>query len=163
MMPNVPASRTQVQWAAGRGAGKLGLETKKLEGPMPKQPVITIVDDDASVREALMSLMRAVGFVSEAYRCAEDFLRSDSLHRSACLIADVRMPGMTGLELHRQLVASGNPIPTILITAHRDEAGRARALEAGALCYLTKPFNEDDLLGCIHAALEHAKKDGNGS
>jgi FixJ family two-component response regulator len=130
---------------------------------MPKQPVITIVDDDRSVREALMSLMRAVGLVCEAYPCAEDFLRSGRLDRTACLIADVRMPGMTGPELHRHLVASGNPIPTILITAHPDEEGRRRALQAGVLCYLPKPFNEDDLLGCIHAALEHATKNGNGS
>jgi FixJ family two-component response regulator len=130
---------------------------------MPKQPVITIVDDDESVREALMSLMRAVGFAYEAYACAEDFLRSRRRRRTACLIADVRMPGMTGLELRRHLVASGNPIPTILITAHQDEDGRARALQAGVLCYLTKPFDEDDLLGCVHSALEHAKKDGNGS
>jgi len=130
---------------------------------MPKQPVITIVDDDESVRQALMSLMRALGFVSEAYPCAEDFLSSGRLHRTACLIADVRMPGMTGLELHRHLVASGNPIPTILITAHQEGEGRARALKAGVVCYLTKPFDEDDLLGCIHSAIEHAKKDGNPS
>jgi FixJ family two-component response regulator len=130
---------------------------------MPNKPVIAIVDDDGSVREALMSLMRALGFVSEAYGCAEDFLRSGRLDRASCLIADVRMPGMTGLELHRRLVASGHPIPTVLITAHDDEEGRRRALNAGVLCYLTKPFNEDDLLGCIHSALEHAKKDGNGS
>jgi FixJ family two-component response regulator len=130
---------------------------------MPEPSVITIVDDDESVREALMSLMRAVGFACEAYACAQDFLRSGRLHRTACLIADVRMPGMTGLELQRHLVASGNPIPTVLITAHQDEDGRARAMRAGVICYLTKPFNEDDLLGCIHSALEHAKKDGSGS
>lgn len=130
---------------------------------MPKQPVITIVDDDESVREALMSLMRAVGFACEAYACAEDFLRSGRPHRTACLIADVRMPGMTGLELRRHLVASGNPIPTVLITAHHDQDGRARALQAGVICYLTKPFDEDDLLGCIHSALEHATKNGNAS
>jgi FixJ family two-component response regulator len=130
---------------------------------MPKRPLITIVDDDESVREALMSLMRAVGFACQAFPCAEDFLKSGRFDRTACLIADVRMPGMTGPELHHHLVASGNPIPTILITAHQDEEGRARALKAGVRGYLTKPFNEDDLLGCIHSALEHAKKNGNGS
>jgi FixJ family two-component response regulator len=130
---------------------------------MPKQPLITIVDDDESVRQALMSLMRSLGFVSDAYACAEDFLRSGRLRRTACLIADVRMPGMTGLELHRHLVASGRPLPTILITAHQDEESRARALSAGVVCYLTKPFNEDDLLGCIQAAIANATKDGNGS
>ena len=130
---------------------------------MPKQPLITIVDDDESVRQALMSLMRALGFVSEGYPCAEDFLRSGRLRQTACLIADVRMPGMTGPELHRLLVASGHRIPTILITAHQDEEARARAMKAGVVCYLTKPFNEDDLLGCIHAAIGPATKDGNGS
>ncbi|HZA02609.1 MAG TPA: response regulator [Hyphomicrobiaceae bacterium] len=130
---------------------------------MPKKPVIAIVDDDPSVREALMSLMRALGFVSEAYGCAEDFLRSARLQRIGCLIADVRMPGMTGLELYRHLVASGEPIPTVLITAHQDGEGRRHALNAGVICYLTKPFNEDDLLGCIHSALGHRKKDGKGS
>jgi FixJ family two-component response regulator len=130
---------------------------------MPRKPVITIVDDDESVREALMSLMRALGFASEAYPCAEDFLRSGRLQRTSCLIADVRMPGMTGLELHRHLVASGSPIPTVLITAHYDEAGRASALQAGVICYLAKPFNEDDLLGCIHSALAHGKHDGKGT
>ena len=93
---------------------------------MPNKPVITIVDDDESVREATMSLMRALGFTSEAYQCAEDFLKSGRIERTSCLIADVRMPGMTGLELHRRLVASGNPIPTVLITAHPDDGIRAR-------------------------------------
>jgi FixJ family two-component response regulator len=130
---------------------------------MPNKPMITIVDDDESVRMALMSLMRALGFASEGYGCAEDFLRSGRLERTACLIADVRMPGMTGLELHRHLVAVGQPIPTVLITAHHDEAGRASALKAGVICYLAKPFDEDDLLGCIHSALAHRKQDGKGS
>jgi FixJ family two-component response regulator len=130
---------------------------------MPKQPVITIVDDDESLREALLSLMRAVGFVGEAYPCAEDFLASGRLGRASCLIADVRMPGMTGLELHRHLVASGHRIPTILITAHQDEAGRRRALDAGVVGYLTKPFDENDLLGCIRSAIQRPPHDGDGS
>lgn len=126
-----------------------------------KKPVIAIVDDDESVREAIMSLLRAVGFTSEAYPCAEDFLTSGRLQRTSCLIADVRMPGMSGLELHRRLVLSGNPIPTVLITAHPDDG--ARALEAGIIGYLTKPFDDDDLLGCIRSALDHRKKVGKGS
>jgi FixJ family two-component response regulator len=129
---------------------------------MPKKAVIAIVDDDESVREALMSLMRALGFRSEAHQCAEDFLKSGRIQQTSCLIADVRMPGMTGLELYRRLVASGHPIPTVLITAHPDDGIRARALQAGIICYLTKPFNEDDLLGCIRSALDHGKKEGKG-
>ena len=131
---------------------------------MPKKkPVIAIVDDDDSIREATMSLMRASDFSAEAYPCAEDFLTSGRLQRTSCLIADVRMPGMSGLELHRRLVLSGNPIPTVLITAHPDDGTRARALEAGIIGYLTKPFDDDDLLGCIRSALDHRKKDGKGS
>jgi FixJ family two-component response regulator len=131
---------------------------------MPNQkPVVAIVDDDASVREATMSLMRAMGFSAEAYPCAEDFLRSERPRDISCLITDVRMPGISGLELHRRLVASGNPIPTILITAHADDQVRARAMDAGIIGYLTKPFDESDLLGCIHSALERAKRDGRGS
>ncbi len=128
-----------------------------------QQPVIAIVDDDESFREALMSLLRALGFSTEAYACAEDLLKSGRLHRISCMIADVRMPGMTGPELHRHLVASGNPIATVLITAHPDERVRARALKDGVACYLTKPLDEDDLLGCIRLALERGKRDGKGS
>jgi FixJ family two-component response regulator len=129
---------------------------------MPNKPVIAIVDDDESVREATMSLMRALGFLAEAFPCAEDFLKSDGLQRTSCLIADVRMPGMSGLELYRRLVASGKPIPTVLITAHSDDGVRARALQAGITCYLTKPFREDDLLGCIRSALDRGKRKGKG-
>ena len=129
---------------------------------MPNKPVIVIVDDDESVREATMSLMRALGFTSEAYQSAEDFLKFGNVQRTSCLIADVRMPGMSGLELYRRLVASGKPIPTVLITAHSDDRVRARALQAGIICYLTKPFREDDLLGCIRSALDRGKRKGKG-
>jgi FixJ family two-component response regulator len=129
---------------------------------MPNKPLIAIVDDDASVREAMMSLMRALGFLAEAFPCAEDFLDSGRVQRTTCLIADVRMPGMSGLDLYRRLVASGRPIPTVLITAHSDDEVRARALKVGILCYLTKPFREEDLLGCIRSALDHGKTEGSG-
>lgn len=110
-----------------------------------------------------MSLMRALGYRSEAYDCAENFLGSGRIDRTSCLIADVRMPGMNGFDLHQHLVASGHPIPTILITAHQDAEGRARALRAGVLCYLSKPFDENDLLGCLRAAIGHSRTDGNAS
>jgi FixJ family two-component response regulator len=129
---------------------------------MLNKPLIAIVDDDASVREATMSLMRALGFLAEAFACAEDFLDSGRVQRTTCLIADVRMPGMSGLDLYRRLVASGRPIPTVLITAHSDDEVRARALKVGILCYLTKPFREEDLLGCIRSALDHGKTEGSG-
>jgi FixJ family two-component response regulator len=121
---------------------------------MVTKVVISIIDDDESVREATMSLMKALGFDSEAFNSAEDFLLSERRYHTACLIADVQMPGMTGLELHRRLLASDTPIPTVLITAHADDNLRASALKAGVIGYLTKPFKEKDLMGCINSALD---------
>jgi FixJ family two-component response regulator len=121
---------------------------------LPNKPLISIVDDDEALRKATKGLMRALGFRAEAFASAEDFLKFDRLHSTACLIADVQMPQMSGLELHRRLVASGVSIPTILITAYPDDSMRARALEAGVVCYLTKPFHKDHLLDCIHSAID---------
>lgn len=121
-------------------------------------PLISIVDDDESARQALLGLVRALGFVVAEFQSAADFLRSDDLQRTACLIADVQMPGMTGLELYRHLVKSGTPIPTVLITAYPNETTHARALTAGVRWYLAKPFNPDDLLNCIRSALGHRKE-----
>jgi FixJ family two-component response regulator len=115
--------------------------------------VIAVVDDDQSVREAVTGLLKSLGYRPVAFRSAEDFLNSEQGRGAACLIADVQMPGMTGPELHDRLVARGEPIPTILVTAYPDEAVRARALRAGVKGYLPKPFSEDDLLGCIRSAL----------
>ncbi|HXO01559.1 MAG TPA: response regulator [Stellaceae bacterium] len=121
---------------------------------MPKsKPFISIVDDDESVREATKGLMKSLGYTAEAFSSAEDFLQSRQVPRTSCLIADVNMPGMSGLDLHRHLLASGNTIPTILITAYPDETIRQGALNAGVLCYLSKPFDESDLLPCLHTAL----------
>jgi CheY-like chemotaxis protein len=116
------------------------------------KPLIAIVDDDAAVREALEGLMRALGYDAEPFACGEDFLNSPLIERTACLIADVQMPGITGVELHRRLIASGQPVPTVLITAYPDDDIRARALAAGAICYLGKPFSEDELLRCLDSA-----------
>jgi FixJ family two-component response regulator len=118
---------------------------------MPKKPLISIVDDDESIREAIKGLVNSLGFTAEAFPCAEEFLKSNDRRRTACLIADVQMPGMTGLDLHSHLVASGEPLATILITAYPDERVRARALQEGVICYLTKPFTEDELLTCIRS------------
>jgi FixJ family two-component response regulator len=116
--------------------------------------MISIVDDDASVREALEDLIRAMGFTVQAFACAEDFLRSDLLSTTGCLITDMRMPGMSGLELHMRLRATGTPIPMILITAFADDKDKLRALQAGVIGYLTKPFNENELLTKIRSALD---------
>lgn len=130
-----------------------------LEAEVPKRPVISIVDDDESVREGTMDLVNAMGFAAEAFQCAEDFLKSKRLHSTSCLIADVRMPGMTGLDLHDRLVGSGNVIPTILITAFPNDRDQARALRAGVF-YLTKPFTEEHLLACLRSALEQRERGG---
>jgi FixJ family two-component response regulator len=114
-----------------------------------QRPLISIVDDDESVREATRGLMQAVGYRAEAFGSAEDFLQSQLLARTACLIADINMPGMSGLDLHRHLSASGTAVPTILITAYPDDGVRTRALAAGVVCYLSKPFQETDLLSCV--------------
>ncbi len=121
---------------------------------MPKKTVISIVDDDGSARDGVMDLIMAMGFAAEAFASAEDFLKSDTLHNTSCLIADVQMPGMTGLELHKRLVESGNLIPTILVTAFPNDRDRRRALQEGVICYLTKPFSEDDLVACMRSTLE---------
>jgi FixJ family two-component response regulator len=121
---------------------------------------ISIVDDDLSVRQATMNLVRAMGFAAEMFPCAEDFLESGVIDKTSCLIADMRMPGISGLELHNCLVASGTPIPTILITAFPDERDRARAKESGINFYLAKPFNETELLSCVYAILEIPGFDG---
>jgi FixJ family two-component response regulator len=120
---------------------------------VPTKPLIAIIDDDEPVRVALQSLVRSVGLTAQAFASAADFLAAADGPRVACLILDVKMPGMTGLALHRHLVASGRQTPTILITANPDDAARAEALRDGALCYLSKPFAEDDLLAWINTAL----------
>jgi FixJ family two-component response regulator len=120
---------------------------------MPTKILISIVDDDKSVREATKGLMRSLGFAVDDFACAEDFLKSNNRRRTACVISDVQMPGMSGLDLYNRLVTSGEPIPTILITAYPDESAKARALQAGVVCYLTKPFTEEELLSCISAVL----------
>jgi FixJ family two-component response regulator len=115
--------------------------------------LVSIVDDDETTREAVASLVRSLGFIAVVFENAADFLKSDHLSRTACLIADVRMPGMTGPELHGYLRTSGTPIPTILITAYADEAARAQALKAGVRCYLAKPIIPDELLACMRSAI----------
>jgi FixJ family two-component response regulator len=121
---------------------------------MSNPPLISVVDDDESVRESLSGLIRSVGFGVMVFASAEEFLTSDRLSDTDCLILDVRMPGMNGLELHRQLATNHFAIPVIFITAHGDEEARARALNGGAVEYLLKPFSEEALLRAIDAALK---------
>jgi FixJ family two-component response regulator len=123
---------------------------------MPRIPLIAIVDDDDALRHSLDNLIRSVGFRAQGFSSAEAFLGSNQAHETGCLILDVRMPGMNGLELQRQMVAANWQIPIIFITSHADDDARARALKAGAVAYLYKPCREEDLLHAIDAALKHS-------
>lgn len=122
--------------------------------------LISIVDDDESAREAIAGLVRALGFTATAFQSGADFLKSSHLLRTACLIADMRMPGMTGLELFSHLIAVGTPIPTVLVTAYPDKVARTRALKAGIRCYLAKPLEPDALLACILSAIGDDNPEG---
>jgi FixJ family two-component response regulator len=116
---------------------------------------VSIVDDDASIREALKSLMRSVRFNVDAFASAEEFLASERVDDTACLILDVYLPGMNGFELQSHLKTEGRDIPLIFITAHSDEASRQRALKGGAIDFLSKPVRRDTLLKAIQSAAEH--------
>jgi FixJ family two-component response regulator len=123
---------------------------------MPGVPLIAIVDDDDSLRKSLDNLLRSVGWRTQGFASAEAFLSANHIPDTTCLILDVRMPGMSGLELQRQLGAANWPIPIIFVTAHADDDARAQALAAGAVDFLTKPFREEDLLNAIDAALKRS-------
>jgi FixJ family two-component response regulator len=123
---------------------------------MTKKALVAVVDDDDSMRETTKDLLESAGLAAATFASAEALLQSGRLAGIACVVSDLRMPGMSGLALHAQLVASGKPLPTILMTAYPDERVRTRALEAGVVACLTKPFADDELLGCINAALAAA-------
>jgi FixJ family two-component response regulator len=115
--------------------------------------LVAVVEDDRYFRESMGRLMRSFGYTVEAFPSAADFLASPRLAETACLIADVNMPAMTGIELHRHLVAAGRAIPTILVTAYPNDADRDRVLNDGVVCYLRKPVDEQRLIRCLRAVL----------
>jgi FixJ family two-component response regulator len=119
-----------------------------------KTNLVAIVDDDDLMRSALQGRLKSAGLASQAFASAEEFLNSGQQHQTACLIADIRMPGMSGLELQAKLNAAHWRIPTIFITAHGDMEMRMQALRAGALEFLAKPFDDEALLESVRAALE---------
>jgi FixJ family two-component response regulator len=116
-------------------------------------PLIMCVEDDASVREAIKGLLVSLGFAAEVFSSAEEFIQSSRLGETSCLITDVKLGGMSGIELQNRLAALGHCIPTIVITAFPDERIRAQALSAGAVCFLDKPIDKDELVSCIDSAL----------
>jgi FixJ family two-component response regulator len=114
--------------------------------------LVAVVDDDESMRDTTKDLLDSAGFRAATFASAEAFLESPRRAKVSVLIADMRMPGMSGLALHQQLASSGSPIPTILITAYLDDAVRVRAREVGVYCYLAKPFAAEELLACVAIA-----------
>ena len=127
--------------------------------PTNTKALIAVVDDDESVREALSGLLRSLGFAVASFPSAVAFLDSTTIENTSCLIADVHMPRMTGVELHGRLTQLGRAIPTILITAYPDDAVKARALAEGVVGYLSKPFDDDALITCVGSALDKTEPD----
>jgi FixJ family two-component response regulator len=115
--------------------------------------LISIIDDDQPFREAMRRFMTSLGYTVDVFSSAADFLASRRLGETACLIADVHMPAMTGVELYRHLLEAGHRIPTILVTAYPNDVDRARALNDGVVCYLRKPVDAQSLSRCLRAAL----------
>jgi FixJ family two-component response regulator len=121
---------------------------------LSKTKIVSIVDDDASVRAGMEALVNSIGFTACVFDAAEKFLRSSEIEDTSCLVTDVQMPGMNGLELQSRLIAEGRRIPIIFITAFPDQSGRERALAAGALAYLEKPFAGETMTGLLRKAME---------
>src|SRR5215469_5903190 len=122
-----------------------------------EQPLLSVVDDDEMLRESLPDLLREVGFAARAFSSGQEFLSSDYVDETKCLILDVAMPGMSGLDLQEELKRRGQAIPIIFITGQKDDDIRKRALRQGAVKFLYKPFSDDDLLDAVNAALDGNK------
>ena len=125
-----------------------------------KKRLVSVVDDDRFFRESMCRLMRSLGYTVDIFSSAADFLASPRLSETACLIADIHMPAMTGFELYRHLIDTGRSIPTILVTGHPNDVDRARALNGGVVCYLRKPVDEQDLIWCLCAAVTDLPEEG---
>src|SRR5580692_1622724 len=130
----------------------------KCRKPMPKTLLVSVVEDDQFFRESMGRLMRSLGYPVEVFSSAADFLASPHRVETSCLICDVQMPEMSGIELHKSLVEAGCSIPTILVTAYPNDADRARALNDGVVCYLGKPIDEAHLTRCLRRALGFEKE-----
>lgn len=127
---------------------------------MPKGPLVAIVDDDESIRDTTKDLLESAGFSAAVFADPESLLKATRLCQVCCLITDMRMPKMTGLDLHRYLVAQNRAIPTILMTGYPDERSRRQAIRANVVGYLVKPFAADELLACVRRALQRHEAGG---
>ena len=142
------------------GAAKIGaLILVRRTGCLSRVPVISIIDDDVSVRVATGRLVRSLGYLAHTFASADDFLNSSHVNDTWCVIADVQMPGTNGIELQRILSAKGCPVPIIFITAFPEESTRMRALKAGAVAFLSKPFGGPILIECIDNALKKHRRE----
>jgi FixJ family two-component response regulator len=124
---------------------------------MPKTSFVSVVEDDRYFRDSMRRLMRSLGYRVEVFSSAADFLASPRRVETSCLICDVQMPAMSGIDLHRSLINAGCAIPTILVTAYPNDIDRARALNDGVVCYLGKPIDETLLIRCLRGALGFEK------
>jgi FixJ family two-component response regulator len=143
------------QFACGRAPASQLVRTAGAH--MLTGSLVSVVEDDQFFRDSMRRLMRSLGYNVAAFPSAADFLASPRLAETACLIADIHMPAMTGLKLHEHLIEAGYAIPTILVTAYPDDVDRARALNDGVICYLRKPVDEQHLKRCLHTALTSGK------
>ena len=117
-------------------------------------PMIAIVDDNDGVRDATKGLVQSLGYNASTFASAEEFLKSEQIHATSCLITDLQMPGLSGIDLQDRLIAQGHRIPIIFITAYPEESVRARAMKAGAVGFLSKPYDDGHLIGCLNKALK---------
>jgi FixJ family two-component response regulator len=139
---------------------RFGYRDSAGEAHLSKVPVISIVDDDESVLESTKELVRSLGYIAATFSSAEDFLKWNRLDDTSCVIADVQMPGLSGLELQSRLTDAGRHVPIIFVTAFPNDRTRARAMKAGAFGFLSKPFSDESLIGCLDRALACRKTEG---
>ena len=132
----------------------------KLEAVLPEQPHISVVDDDQSFRDSMRRLLKSLNYAVAVFPSAAEFLASPKLAATTCLVADVHMPAMTGIELYQHLIETGHVIPTILITAYPDDGVQERMLTQGVDCYLRKPLVEAVLIDCLRSAVARGKTSG---
>jgi FixJ family two-component response regulator len=145
------------------GPRPYGRRARNAGKPMPNATLVSVVEDDQYFRESMRRLIRSLGYTVEAFASAASFLASPRLIETTCLIADVHMPVMTGVELNRHLIEAGYAIPIILLTAYPDDLERARALNDGVVGYLRKPVDEQELIRCLRVALGSAEPDEQNS
>jgi FixJ family two-component response regulator len=139
--------------ATGKSVGQSPYPCKG-KSILPQPAVISIVDDDESVREATKGLVRSLGYAVATFGSAEEFLNSERRYDTFCVIADVQMPGVSGVEMQRRLIDEGQRLPMIFVTAFPEDRIREHVMEAGALGFLSKPFSEEHLIGCLDSALK---------